>query len=459
MLGNFDQCSQMVRETKTMNIHASLQRTTKVAFVSLSPDPDGGELGPLELPSYGVHRILASVHTMKAEMDIDVQYFDYARLGKVGLTNALAAFAPDIVGFSMYVWSTMPLIGAARRLKMASPETFVIFGGPSARSDVFDLEPYRGAHTYLDAVAEGDGEVLIQQIIRMPDRSPANLAKIGGLALPKADGKWTKTGFAPSVPMDEIASPYQQNLMPHGAVAYLETYRGCPLSCRFCEWGAVRPAKDVFSADYIAAEINSFEKLEAPAVFLLDAGLNLNASAFRNLVAANDQTKHLKDAMFWAEIYPSTVRPKHLEFLENIGTSYLGIGLQSTDQAVLDAHDRKIDQTRFEPAVRDLAKVAHNMEIQIIFGLPGETPEGFLRTLDFALSMPGGVRAYHCLVLPDALLSRSRPEWDIKFDPINFAMTSNAQWSQDDIRNMRTKLDQMSKQHNGSSGTFWWSFK
>lgn len=442
-----------------MTIRSLRQQTTKVALVSLSPDPDGGELGPLELPSYGVHRILAAVHAMKSEMDIDVRYFDYARLGKVGLTNALAVFAPDIVGFSMYVWSTVPLIRAARRLKAASPETFVIFGGPSARSGVFDLEPYRGAHTYLDAVAEGDGEVLIQQIIRMPDRSPANLAKIGGLALPRPDGTWIKTGFAPSVPMDEIASPYQQNLMPHGAVAYLETYRGCPLSCRFCEWGAVRPAKDVFSADYIANEINAFEQLEAPAVFLLDAGLNLNASAFRNLAAANDQTNHLKDAMFWAEIYPSTVRPKHLEFLENIGTSYLGIGLQSTDQAVLDAHDRKIDQTRFEPAVRDLAKVANNLEIQIIFGLPGETPEGFMRTLDFALAMPGGVRAYHCLVLPDALLNRSRPEWDIKFDPINFAMTSNAQWSKYDIRNMRARLDRLSKQHNGSSGTFWWSFK
>lgn len=442
-----------------MNIAPTLQRTLKVAYVSLSPDPDGGELGPLELPSYGVHRILAATNAMKSEMDIDVRYLDYSRLGKVGLNNALDDFAPDIVGFSVYVWSTMKLIAAARQLKASQPETFVIFGGPSARTSVFDLEPYRGAHTYLDAVAEGDGEVLIQQIIRSPDRSPKTLAKIGGLALPKPDGTWTKTGPAPSVLMDDIASPYQQNLMPHGAVAYLETYRGCPLACRFCEWGMSRPARDVFSTEYIAAEINAFERLEAPAVFLLDAGLNLNAAAFRNLAAANEQTNHLKNSLFWAEIYPSTVRPKHLEFLENIGTSYLGVGLQSTDQKVLDAHDRKIDQTRFEPSVRELAKVAGNIEIQIIFGLPGETPEGFLRTLDFALSMPGGVRAYHCLVLPDALLTRSRPEWNVKFDPINFAMTSNSDWSADDIRNMRSHLTKLSKQHNGTSGTFWWSFK
>ena len=442
-----------------MNIATTLQRPLRVAFVSLSPDPDGGELGPLELPSYGVHRVLAATNALKSEMDIDVRYLEYERLGRVGLTDALDAFGPDIVGFSIYVWSTMKLVGIARALKATQPDTFVIFGGPSARSSVFDLEPYRGAYSYLNAVAEGDGEVLIQQIIRAPDRNRQTLTKIGGLALPNPDGSWTKTGPAPSVPMDEITSPYQQNLMPQGAVAYLETYRGCPLACRFCEWGVVRPARDVFSTDYITAEIDAFERLEAPAVFLLDAGLNLNAAAFRNLAEANDRTTHLKKSHFWAEIYPSTIRPKHLEFLDNIGTSYLGVGLQSIDQNVLDSHDRKIDQTRFEPSILELAKVASNIEIQIIFGLPGETPEGFLRTLDFALSMPGGVRAYHCLVLPDALLTRSRPEWDVQFDPITFAMTSNAQWSADDIRKMRSHLDKLSKQYNGHQGMFWWSFK
>ena len=442
-----------------MNIAQSIQRTQKVAFISLAPDPDGGELGPLELPSYGVHRILAAANELKEEMDLEVAFFDYGRLGRVGLTRALDEFEPDIVGFSIYVWSTAKLINVARGIKAKRPETFIIFGGPSARSSVFDLAPYQGAHGYLDAVAEGDGEVLIKQIICAPDRSPLALRKIGGLAIPTPDGKWIKTGPAGSVPMDEIASPYQQKLMPKGAVAYLETYRGCPLACRFCEWGAVRPARDVFSEDYIAREIDSFEELEAPAVFLLDAGLNLNAAAFRNLSAANARTNHLKNTLFWAEIYPSTIRPKHLEFLGDIGTSYLGIGLQSQDQAVLDAHDRKIDQSRFEPSVRDLATVAPNIEIQIIFGLPGETPQGFLRTLDFALTMPGGVRAYHCLVLPDALLTRSRPEWDVKFDPVTMAMISNSDWSAADIQNMRRHLDKMSVQHNGSSGTYWWSFK
>ena len=84
--------------------------------------------------------------------------------------------------------------------------------------------------------------------------------------------------------------------------------------------------------------------------------------------------------------------------------------MQSMDQAVLKLHQRPSDSPRFEQAVRDLAAVT-NIELQIIFGLPGDTPEGFRRTLDYALSLPASVRAYHCLVLPDALMTRGLPDW------------------------------------------------
>ena len=84
----------------------------------------------------------------------------------------------------------------------------------------------------------------------------------------------------------------------------------------------------------------------------------------------------LKSADFWCEIYPTFVRDEHPEFLGSIGPSYLGVGLQSLDPDVLKAHDRPFDRKRFEAAIPQLARLA-NVEIQIIFGLPGDSPEGF----------------------------------------------------------------------------------
>jgi hypothetical protein len=192
-------------------------------------------------------------------------------------------------------------------------------------------------------------------------------------------------------------------------------------------------------------------------VFLLDAGLNLNMRAFRNLRQANLETGVLRDMQFWAEIYPSAVRDEHIEFLDETGPAYLGVGLQSMDPAVLKMHQRTTDMSRFETVVRRLSDVT-TVELQIIFGLPGDTPEGFRRTLDFALSMPAAVRAYHCLVLPDALLTRGLPEFAMTFDPVGLSMQSCLGWTAEEIDAMRAELASRSLLAGGRGGDFWWSF-
>jgi len=213
----------------------------------------------------------------------------------------------------------------------------------------------------------------------------------------------------------------------------------------------------MFSADYIANEMRAFARLRPQAVFLLDAGLNLNMRAFRNLRQAADETGALKDVLFWAEVYPSAIRAEHLDFLSEVGPAYLGVGLQSMDPAILKLHQRPTDSPRFESAVRQLATVT-TIELQIIFGLPGDTPDGFRRTLDYALSLPASVRAYHCLVLPDALMTRGLPEWDMVYDPRTLAMTSCMGWPARDIAAMRAELTQRARAVGGRAGQFWWSF-
>lgn len=192
-------------------------------------------------------------------------------------------------------------------------------------------------------------------------------------------------------------------------------------------------------------------------MFLLDAGLNLNIRAFRNLREANRRTGFLKKSLFWAEIYPSIIRDEHIEFMAEIGPAYLGVGMQSMDQAVLRLHQRPSDSPRFEQAVRQLAAVT-TIELQIIFGLPGDTPEGFRRTLDYALSLPASVRAYHCLVLPDALMTRGLPDFDMVFDPRDLSMISCLGWSAEAIAAMRAELDGRARAAGGKVGRFWWSF-
>lgn len=429
----------------------------RIALVCMTPAPDTNELGHLDLPSYGIRRILASVVADPELAAARVALVDHKRPDVEAYVETLASFEPDLIGFSIYVWSTPCLVEVARRIKRRLPGCTVVFGGPSARTPLFDLAPYADAQSYLDAVVSTEGEAVFREIARLPDLTRAALRSVPGLHLP-ASGVWIQTGHrAPTSELDAIASPFQLGLMPANSVAYLETYRGCPLSCRFCEWGASETSRAVFSADYIARELEAFARQGSPSVFLLDAGLNLNARGFRNLLAAEQRVGFLKSSLFWAEIYPTHIQDEHLEFLSRVGTSYLGVGLQSLDPAVLKLHDRPFERKRFENAMGQLTRVT-TAEVQIIFGLPGDCPEGFRRTLEYARSFPVAVRAYHCLVLPDALMSRGRPGWEMRYDPVNLAMTSCLGWSEEDVASMRVELDREAAKSGGKAGKYWWSF-
>jgi radical SAM superfamily enzyme YgiQ (UPF0313 family) len=431
--------------------------TRRIALVCMTPATDTNELANVRLPSYGIRRILAAVADDPKLAGAAVSLIDFGRADVAAYVRAIEAFEPDLVGFSIYVWSTPCMVEVAKQIKQRRPNCAIVFGGPSARTALFDLPVYAQPHTYVDALVSSDGEFTFREIAELPVLSRQALESVPGLDLPTPSG-WVKTRPRPLLAqLDAIASPFQLGLMPNETVAYLETYRGCPLSCAFCEWGATSGAKAVFSTDYIVRELEAFASLGVPAVFLLDAGLNLNAQGFRNLCAAEAHVGFLKSIGFWCEVYPTFVREEHLQFLASIGPSYLGVGLQSLDPQVLKAHGRPFDRRRFETAVPELAKRA-KVELQIIFGLPTDSPEGFRRTLEFARSFRVGVRAYHCLVLPDALMTRSQPEWDIHYDPLNLNMISCQGWTAGDFEEMRGDLTEQAKACDGSAGNFWWFF-
>ena len=430
----------------------------RIALVCMTPETDTDESGGMEMPSYGVKRILAATAADPELRGAKLAYIDFRKHDVEAYVDAIVEFKADLVGFSIYIWSSLLLTEVARRVKERRPDCVIVFGGPSARTALFDLQPYEIPAAYLDVVVESEGELTFCEIARLPELNRNALITVGGLELPAADG-WQNTGPRTAIAnLDQIASPFQLGLMPDHAVAYLETYRGCPMSCTFCEWGRADNPGTVFSTDYIARELAAYDGANVPAVFLVDAGLNLNAKAFQNLAAAERQVGCLHDASFWCEVYPSLIKKEQMEFLGSIGgSSYLGIGLQSLDDDVLAALQRPFKRNRFETVVNQLAPIAF-LEIQIIFGLPTDSPDGFLRTLEYAMSFPASVRAYHCLVLPDALLTRSRPEWDVQFDAHTLETTSCAGWSQDDIQKMRGYLSDLASSVGGNAGQFWWHF-
>jgi radical SAM superfamily enzyme YgiQ (UPF0313 family) len=152
----------------------------RIALVCMTPRPDAQELGELLLPSYGIRRIHAALLGDPDLAEASVRLFDRRTADIEAYVADILDFEPDLVGFSIYVWSAPAMIAVARALRARRPSLAIVFGGPSARSAFFDLEPYRPAHAYLDAVVEGDGEEIICEIAQLPRLDRAAWERVRG---------------------------------------------------------------------------------------------------------------------------------------------------------------------------------------------------------------------------------------------------------------------------------------
>jgi len=405
--------------------------------------------GPFQPFSYAAHRIEAAL-TANPDVEAEVQVIEGRGQSLDGWLAAVEDFAPDVIGFSAYLWSMPTFVEMARRLKQADPRRMIIFGGPSARPEVMALAPHAGAVGWVDALVIKEGEESICALVNTPQ---ADWGTIPGVALPRGDRFERTAERAPNTDLDGLASPFQLGLAPHGVSAHLETFRGCPMSCTFCQWGDLGNRAQVFSLEALTAELRAFKAAEATGVYLVDAGLNLNSRAFRNFAEAEAEVGFVRDTELVCEIYPSLLKREHLDFLESTDAT-VGLGLQSTNTELLRAHERPFQMGRFDQVVEALASVAKTT-IEIIVGLPGDSPEGFRRTLESVLALPVSVRVYHCLVLPDALLSRAPARYAMDFDPVTLEMRSCLGWTEAALRAETDRLSAMIAERSGLYTTVW----
>jgi hypothetical protein len=415
-------------------------RAPRIALVCIDPWDDAAGDSPQFRPfDYSVRRIEAASRAPGAP-DAEVRLIERGDTDVDALFDEVCAFEPDVVGASAFVWSFPTFVELARRLRVDRPHTRVVFGGPSARPAMFGLEPFRDGPAVIDALVPGEGEEVFPDIVRAYAEGRA-FAEVPGLRIPR-DGAWASTGERAPPDLDRAPSPYALGLVPSRYSGHLESFRGCPLACSFCQWGDYGAgASRTFSVEHLVRELEAMRRSDVLGVWLVDAALNLNPRAFRNLREAERRVGLLRERHFHTEIYPAHLTSEHLDFLGEIEADAVGIGLQSYDKEVLRRMGRPFDEARFETVVRDARAVVGSVHIELIMGLPGDRPEAFLRTLDRARALGADLRIYHCLVLPDALMTRAPAGADVCFDPHTLAMRSCDGWTARDFERIHAVLD------------------
>jgi radical SAM superfamily enzyme YgiQ (UPF0313 family) len=425
----------------------------RVCLVAVHPAPDPAL--PERISNHGLRMVEATLRAAGLA-DLDLLVLDLVDATAQDLADAIEDFDPDVVGFSTYIWSLPLFADVIRRLRCGDASRVIVLGGPSAQPVMLDKQPFHDLRPLVDALVTGEGERTFLEIVAATDRSPEALLRIAGVAVHGPVG-WGRAAVRPLEHLDDLASPYVADLVPPGGPVVLQTYRGCPFTCAFCEWGVLESPRRVRSRSHLAAELEACARLAPRGAILVDAGLNLNEPAFAELAAAARETGFFRDRRLICEVYPARVADRHLDFLAGVGKPLIGVGLQSFDPTALATVERSFDERRFADNVAALANLGH-VAIEIIVGLPGDGLRTFLATFRRARSFPCTLRVYHCVVLPSALMVRSPPEHRLEYDPLSLKMQSCLGWTTAELQEACRFLDAEADREGGRSGDFLWTF-
>lgn len=176
--------------------------------------------------------------------------YDYS--DPVELARALVESNPKVVGFSVYMWNEKFNIKTAQTIKELLPDCIILWGGPQCNVEF--NEAFFKENSFIDVVVPGDayGEVSFCDIL---DNISANDGKLNKEELPyvyyaginaevvfnsrsqkKKDFQWPDNPFRAQ---EKYIKPFIEELHANGQDVrlMLETSRGCPYGCTFCDWG------------------------------------------------------------------------------------------------------------------------------------------------------------------------------------------------------------------------------
>jgi len=427
-----------------------------IALACLEPCIATGEYSPF---SFGVRRILAAIRDRPELLGVEIRLIERDDSDLDAWLAAIAERPPDILGLSTFVWSFPFFVALTRRLREEFPAMRIVFGGPCARPVMFRLPSWSDPAGWPDALVVDEGEVIAARLFAAW-RAGDEIDGIGGVAVPRAKRGNLASGWLvapqPAVrpDLDKLPSPHCAGMILPGRTASIETYRGCPMGCTFCQWGVLESPKRIVSAATLTRDLEALALAGVASAQLVDAGLNLNERAFRALCAAESDVGFFDNARLFASIYPTQLKNEHLELLAGVKRPRLDVGVQTFAPAALSAVERPFQRDRLYRLIEQLAGVAE-IEIELIMGLPGDDPGRFGETVREAMELPATLRIFHCLALPDALLDRS-DDGAMVVDDVSLRVLSNSAWSAEQIEATRTGLDALVGRNNGECSADTW---
>lgn len=276
---------------------------------------------------------------------------------------------PDIVGISCYTWNKQYSLTLAKTIKSIWPQCVVVAGGPEVNEEWMNID-------YIDSLVIGEGEqAFVDMLVNIVDNTP--LEKV------YRNQKITN--------LEEIPSPYTLGIFDSiisqhpdiGWYAILESSRGCPYSCTFCDWGGATNSKiRKFTLTRIENDLKWFVKNNVYTVLVPDANFGIFKQRDKEIAVLIRNYAELPESKI-QHVMTTYAKNTNLECfeIEQIFGPYsygMTVSVQSMSPGSLEAIKRnlmKINELTRVFSLSEEYKIKTYTEI--ILGLPRETLDEF----------------------------------------------------------------------------------
>lgn len=316
---------------------------------------------------------------------------------------------PDVFAFSTYVWNWTITQELAKAIKKQYPNCIIVFGGPQVP---YKQEWLQSNKEICDLIVTYAGEKPFAEILKGNHDYPG-IMTANSYKTPKPDKE-----------INYIPSPYLSGLMetlmkPNKSYsAIIETNRGCPYACTFCDQEALYYNKvQQFDYERVMQELDWVSDYKIDFMYFADSNLGIfpRDLDFVNRLAENKQRTGYPRNIDYATAKQQPERILELGKILNHKAKIkrgVTIALQSMNPQTLTAIKR------FNIANKDLERTvksynANNIDnyCELILGLPEESFDSWVNGIGKILELGSD----HALTVHPLSIVPNTPFNDIEY--------------------------------------------
>tara|TARA_A100001515_G_scaffold69483_1_gene55240 strand:- start:4835 stop:6763 length:1929 start_codon:yes stop_codon:yes gene_type:complete len=298
---------------------------------------------------------------------------------------------PDVLGFSCFMWNWSLNCQIAKAVKKEYPDCLIVFGGQHQPMDDRN-KGFFAKYPFVDLLVHHEGEQSFYEIL-LERLGSQDYSRISGITI-NNDGKELRTlprsrlENIEGVPSPYLDGSFDELLLNNESGfkfhASVESARGCPFSCAFCEIGEKYYSKIRTSYDKTKKEIDWLSKNKIE--YVTDANSNFGLYYDKDY----DLALYVKDKIEktnYPEAYRVTWAKGKADKVLNIAKVFesvraqkgMTIALQSMNPDVLKAvRRRNIDNGKLQNFIEMYEKEDISSYVELIWGLPEETLDSFM---------------------------------------------------------------------------------